>query len=889
MDSIRVDRRLTANDWRLIPAAVSLWLAALSGLLVHWALPLAVGIAVVLAALTFVVRGSSPLRAGAIGSLVACGLLVVGSVGSLVRLGLPLVVGIVVVLAAFAVLIRSPVARRVDVRVAWLLLVFGLLLPGLLVHWGQTMVAAVVVLAAIAALIRGSPAFRAPGFRAGVRKVWPLLVCGVLAMWPVTTRIRDAATDPLREMAARGEHVVLQVEVGERPRAVRTAGFGGMQAGIGSVVIMAAVVGGMDSTADILLVARVDQWSRLLPGQVVTAEGTLAPASAGQLTVAVLRVRGPPTSVRPAPAWQRVADSLRSGLRAAAGVLDAEPGGLLPALIVGDTDALSPTVVGEFRVAGLSHLLAVSGANLAIVCVTILVLLRAVRVGPRGAAVGALLGLVGFVILAGPEPSVLRAGAMGAVGLLALALGRERSALPALGTAVIVLVAVDPGIATTFGFILSVLATGALVLLAPRWAQALARRRVPRGLAEALAVPAAAHLVTAPVVAGMSGQVSLIAVAANLVAAPVIAPATVLGVLAAVVMPAWPWLARWLVRLAGPELDWVIAVGRHAADVPGAAIDWPVGWTGGALLLAVIAVVAIVSRSRRGRTVLALLLVATLVVVIPVRVLAPGWPPPGWVAVACDVGQGDAIVLATGEPDRAVVVDAGPESGPVDDCLDRLGVDRVPLVILSHLHADHVGGLAGVLSGRSVGAVAVGVGRTPEWAWRQVSHEAGEAAVPVVDLTAGQRLSWPALSIEVLGPNGKDRTYDQDNSGTAINNKSLVLRATTRAGRVLLTGDIELDAQTDLLASTVDISADVVKVPHHGSRTTSPEFLAAVGARVGLISVGARNRYGHPSPRTLNTLQDRKMLVARTDTDGDSAVLPGPLVRTRGAARSPPR
>jgi competence protein ComEC len=589
--------------------------------------------------------------------------------------------------------------------------------------------------------------------------------------------------------------------------------------------------------------------------------------------------------------WQRVAQSLRTGLRDAAGVLDPEPAGLLPGLVVGDTDKLPRQVEGEFKTAGLAHLLAVSGANLAIVCVAMLLLLRALRVGPRGAAAGAMLALVAFVVLVGPEPSVLRAGVMGAVGLLALAIGRERAALPALGTAVVVLVLWDPAMAISFGFALSVVATAGLVLLAPRWADRLAARGVPRGLAEALAVPAAAHLVTAPVVAGMAGQVSLVSIVANLLAAPVVAPATVLGVLAALVAPAAPWLAEVLVRIAGPEADWLILVARQASRVPGAAIDWPSGWWGGLLLVTCVLLLAVVLRRRRLRVLVGAALAGLLIVVIPVRMIAPGWPPPGWAMVACDVGQGDGLVLATAEEGRAVVVDAGPEPGPMAACLDRLDVSRVPLVVLTHLHADHVGGLDAVLADRAVGAVGVGPAREPGWAWRDVRTKAAAAGVPVVQLEAGRRLSWPGLSMEVLAPEGREAMPVAGADGTEINNSSVVIRATTTAGRILLSGDVELAAQAHLLNARVDLSADVIKVPHHGSRYTTPELFAAVHARIAVVSVGAGNRYGHPSPVTLATLNRAGTLVLRTDTSGDAAILPGdagPRAVTRGASRGPP-
>ena len=496
-----------------------------------------------------------------------------------------------------------------------------------------------------------------------------------------------------------------------------------------------------------------------------------------------------------------------------------------------------------------------------------------------------MVALVGFVVLAGPEPSVLRAAVMGAVGLLALAIGRERAALPALGTAVIVLVLWDPAMAVSFGFALSVLATAGLVLLAPRWADRLAARGVPRGLAEALAVPAAAHLVTAPVVAGMAGQVSLVSVLANLLAAPVVAPATVLGVLAALVAPVAPWLAESLVRLAGPEADWLILVARHGSRVPGAVISWPGGWWGGLLLVACVLLLIAALRRRRLRVLVGAALAGLLVVLIPIRVIAPGWPPPGWAMVACDVGQGDALVLATAEEGRAVVVDTGPEPGPLAACLDRLDVSRVPLVVLSHLHADHVGGLDAVLAGRAVGAVGVGPAREPGWAWHEVRAKAEAAGVPLVQLDAGRRLDWPGLAVEVLAPAGKEVMPVDGAEGTEINNASVVLRATTPAGRVLLSGDVELAAQAHLLNARTDLTADVLKVPHHGSRYTAPELFAAVRPRIAVVSVGAGNRYGHPSPITLRALGHAGTLVLRTDTSGDLAIVPTATRATGGDPR----
>ena len=324
---------------------------------------------------------------------------------------------------------------------------------------------------------------------------------------------------------------------------------------------------------------------------------------------------------------------------------------------------------------------------------------------------GALLTLA-FVVVCRPEPSVIRAAACGLITLLALVTGRRRSLLPALAAAVLLLILLDPWLARDFGFLLSVLATGSLLILAPRWSAALLRRGMRGRLAEALAAAAAAQAACAPVVAVLAAHVSLVAVPCNLLAEFAVAPATVLGFTA---LAFWrrsrcrsprsaAWAASW-------PAEGIAALARTGADLPGAEMDWPGSW-GGALLLAFLIATALLlgTRLHVGRhpwLCAACVLLVVLAVVRPVPLVRPftGWPPPGWRLVACDVGQGDALALATGRAHTAVVVDAGPDPSAVDRCLRTLGVSSVPLLVLTHFHADHVAGLPGVLKGRSVGAI----------------------------------------------------------------------------------------------------------------------------------------------------------------------------------------
>lgn len=760
-----------------------------------------------------------------------------------------------------------PVAGGPDLRLAgaaagaWLAALWAL---------GATAVAAIAVagIAAVAGAVAWGWGGRLATKRQAVTYVAAALAVGVAAgAGCCGLRLVTRDHGPLAPLAEQRSAVVLDLVVRDDPRPVRGGPATSRSYLVATDLHRVQHAGRWHAAGGRVLVLATDTgWQGLLPGQRLRAEGRLAPPRGGDLTAAVLSARGAPRRLEEPPWLQLAAGSLRAGLRRACADLPPAEGGLLPGLVVGDVSRMDPAVEEAFRATGMTHLTAVSGSNVAIVCGLVLLLARWCRAGPRLAALLAGVALVGFVVLVRPSPSVLRASVMGAIALVALAASRPRAALPALGGTVLVLVLLDSALARSPGFALSVCATAGLLLLAPGWRDALRRRGVPPGFAEALAVPAAAQAACAPVIAAMTGTISLSAIPANLLAVPAIAPATVLGVLAATVSPVSPALAEVLAWLASWPARWLVEIAHRGAGVPGGTLPWPGGVAGGLLLAAVLAGALALGRWPAARRIFAAVAAAVTLVALPVRILAPGWPPPGWLVVGCDVGQGDALVLRAAEG-QAIVVDAGPDPRPVDQCLRRLGVRAVPLLLLSHPHADHVGGIEGVLRGRHVGAIAAGPPSGRVVGERTVTEAARAHQVPVVRPVPGWSYTIGAVRLAVLGP---DRPFVGTRSDP--NNNSLVVRAVVGGVSVLLSGDAEHEAQRALLAGGVGLRADVLKVPHHGSAYSDQAFLDAVRPTVALVEVGAGNDYGHPNAGVLIHLHRRGARILRTDQQGDLAV-----------------
>jgi competence protein ComEC len=356
------------------------------------------------------------------------------------------------------------------------------------------------------------------------------------------------------------------------------------------------------ASAPITMFAVSGPWVGLLPGQRLTVTAKLRPPRAGDLVAAVGFAESAPRLVGSPPFWQRWAGRVRTALRTACLGLGADERGLVPGLVLGDVAAMPPDLTDAFRATGLTHLNAVSGENVAIVVAAILAAGRQIGLRRRWRLAAATAMLPAFVVLVRPSPSVLRAAVMGAVVLLAGFAGRRRSPLPVLSASVLLLMLVDPFLARSPGFAMSVLATGAIVVVVPAWTRRLSRR-MPRSMAVAVAVPAAAQLACTPVLVAAFGQLTPWAIPANLLTAPAVAPATLAGISCALVAVVAPRVAVVPAHIAGVAAAWLAIVARTLASMPGAGLRGPSGWAGigvlAVLLLFGLGIVAAVRWQRR--------------------------------------------------------------------------------------------------------------------------------------------------------------------------------------------------------------------------------------------------------------------------------------------------
>lgn len=648
---------------------------------------------------------------------------------------------------------------------------------------------------------------------------------------------------------------------------------------IAGVLIGALLAAG----ATLLAVISADPLRRIVWwGSVIATAGlvvrTLAPLP--QLAVPLLSLEGS-----------------RAALAAPLATLVPEPeSGILLGIVLGERSGIARELRDAFAATGTAHLLAISGFNMTLVAGAVALALRG-RARPALVAAATVAAVVAYSALVGPGASVLRAALMASIGAVGLAIGRRGAAGNALGAAVTAMLLVDPRALEDVGFLLSVSATAGLIL----WQRDLAERfsGLPSPLAEGLAATLAASLPTIPIVAAIFGRVSLVSPLANLVAVPLFAPILLFGAATAVIGAAVPWAAGAIAAAAFVSA----AALRHAVElfarVPFASIEVPAVPLTGLALAALLILTArcapaasLAARRLAGTAVSArtwtappsyrlalprprrtVVVALCLGVVVASALAAQALPRSSAFRVrALDVGQGDAYLLESAG--RYALIDGGPDPSRL---LRELGEAlppwdrRIDLVILTHEHADHGNGLLAVLDRYDVGLAVEPTGMADVPLVQSWSERIARAGVRRVALAAGARLRLGRLTLHVLAP-GRDRRPSVAN---------LVLLAEAPEGSVLFMGDATDDSIADLLLAPDDLAARLYVPPHHGAETAHAAALVeAVRPEAALLSVGASNRYGHPTPGTLAALA--AIPVYRTDRHGTVEVeLDGDRIHVR--------
>ena len=504
---------------------------------------------------------------------------------------------------------------------------------------------------------------------------------------------------------------------------------------------------------------------------------------------------------------------------------------LLRGFLIGDVADLPRSDTEALRRAGLTHYVAVSGSNVALVLGAWWLVLGPTGAGNRIRAVTGLVVLAVFVVATRWEPSVIRAATMASLVLGGRALGIVVDAWIALGGAVAILLALSGDLSYDVGFQLSAAATAGVLVGARLWPG-----RSPKFVWTLLAATLSAQVAVAPLVLLHFGTVPLLAPVANLIAAPLVTTATAFAGVGAVLGWDVP------VRLAGLVAGWILEVARTVGEWP----QLDAAQTAGMAVL--------VGAVRWAKVKWAAAVVVIIVAVV--AMLPPGLPPVPTVAFI-DVGQGDAVLLR--DPTGAVVLmDGGREPRVLREALRRYGIGRIDLVVASHGDADHVGGLADL-----PGTVTVGRLWVPEFATTgaildDIIAAAVEHGVPVDHVQAGDGARIGDFRLDVLNP---VRRYATDNDG------SVALFVSSGGLTVLLPGDMEATAQKTIGPQ----HPDILLVPHHGAATTDPEWLAETVGPVAVISVGP-NTYGHPAPETLAVLDTSGARVLTTWDLGDIVI-----------------
>ena len=679
-----------------------------------------------------------------------------------------------------------------------------------------------------------------------------------------------------------------------------------------------------------LIAATLPRFPEIQPGDLVRLDGRPKPPPDGAYGEYLARIgvagtiqsRSLEVVGADEDAGARLERLRRFGGAALAASMPEPEAGLAAGIVIGLRDRVDRDLAAAFTTVGASHVVAISGWNIAIVAATVAAL--AGRLARRRRAVLLVVAITAYVLAAGASPSVVRAAAMAGVVLLARETGRAGRAAAALGWAAALLLVVDPRLVTDPGFQLSTLATGGILAWANPWTVRIGRiagGRVPAWLAESLGVSLAAQVATLPVVLLTFGRLALISPAVNLAIVPLVAPAMAASLVAlgggVIALAGGPGVIATLAGLpAWGLLTAMCTVIRFAATLPFANVSLGPPWTVvSAVLTAGMILVgpavwragrrysrrrSVGTRSDRGSATSASsarahaasrpaiaretararprshrFALLALAISAAAAGLALAHRADGTTRITVlDVGQGDSILVEGGRGGR-MLIDGGPNPDRLLVELDRRLPPwdrRIDILVLTHPHEDHVAGMPLLLERYRIGRIYETGMRGPGPGYAAFARDLAASPTPHGTLATGARITLDDIHLQVLWPDPGRVPREPPDAGRGINDVSVVLLGEVSGRRFLLTGDVEDDVDPILAARGLP-TVDILKVAHHGSATAStPAFLDSVRPAVAIVSAGAGNPYGHPARSTIDRLSATGARVLRTDTDGSVGV-----------------
>lgn len=660
-----------------------------------------------------------------------------------------------------------------------------------------------------------------------------------------------------------------------------------------------------------IVISGDDRWSDVTADDQVCFIGRVTDAEASVFVQALTPAETGTCAAGPTEDKTSGRDVLRATLREQAAHTISYAPELLPGLILGDRSQQSEQLDQAMKVSGLSHLSAVSGTHTSLIAAAATGLFRSLRM-PRSVVLAAFLcTLILFVHIVGMQPSIMRAATMGAIGAWAVLFGRGSQALPILALTIIVLLTASPELIYEAGFQLSVAATAGIVLGAQpleRWLQPFFDKFLPNFLASllssSLAISATAQLACQPVLLTFIDYVSSYSVIANLFATPLLPLITIPGTVAAAISVVSPSLSQLLLHIVSFPAAGIGWIATTATNLPGSMLPWPGGSTGIWLVClhwsaCGIVLVKLLRRQRRpkppvkidsnlprwNRLVVTVnkhatvhntvqYLVVIVAIVAHTSVFWPARPTsitPDWDVIGCDVGQGDMFLVRTG-PESAMVIDTGEDDVIAQQCLKQAQITQVDVLVITHLHADHVGGVQGVLAQTEPEQIIFSTSTDPKYTLETTdlpatAQQVEQPAVYVIDHSRHDDQHPVEIRWTILSANSNAHHE---------NDASIVLLAEIyRHGDVvkaLFTGDLEEDEARRLLGrDTIPGSIDILKLSHHGAKNGGVEIIEHTNPTMALLGVGADNTYGHPHNDILDTLGPH-VTVLRTDLDGTFAV-----------------